>query len=100
MELFILIFGLLALVLHISVSLKEAKWLPIWLGRGLPETHRAVHLKVALANGYYCLFLSALFFGLINPTSWPIRAILAIFILFTLMQVVLRGRKAYQGFHP
>ena len=100
MELFIFILGLMALVLHTTVSLREAKWLPIWLGRGLVETHPIVHLKVALANGYYCLFLSALFFGLISPTSWPVRSILAIFILFTLMQVVMRGRKAYQGFRP
>lgn len=98
MERFMFILGLVALVLHITVSLREAKWLPIWLGRGLPETHPEIHLKVALANGYYCCFLSSLFLGLINPTSWPIRAILAIFIVFTLMQVVMRGQKAYQTF--
>ena len=98
MELFIFILGLVALVLHTTVSLREAQWLPKWLGQGLPESHWAIHLRVALANGYYCFFLGALFLGLIIPTSWPVRSILAIFILFTLMQVVIRGRKAYQGF--
>jgi len=91
------LFGLVvfaAVALHMTVSFRNAAWLPAWLGRGLPATHRTAHAKVAFANLVYATGLAWLVVRPYDPRWSLLDAAMILAAMFALIQGLRRARQA------